>query len=128
MGAGGPMCRFFCEIGDAPGSGRPGDIRDKQSIRCPHAGFGPPLFNDIPPIIVVARLNARHILRILRDKVGIYHIPYGGLIFKLRPYQVNDPPAQAGAYLPVTGMEVFRHRNSAPYQVNAHAKIFYYVW
>ena len=70
-GRGVPCAVFFCEIGDAPGSGRPGDIRDKQSIRCPHAGFGPPLFNDIPPIIVVARLNARHILRILRDKVGI---------------------------------------------------------
>ena len=40
---------FFCEIGDSSGSGRPSDIRDTHSVRCPHAGFGQPLFNDISP-------------------------------------------------------------------------------
>ena len=35
------------EIGDLEGPGRPGEMRDTHSIKWPHVGFGPPLFNAI---------------------------------------------------------------------------------
>ena len=50
---GGCVCvaAMFCfgEIGELEGYGRPGDMRDTHSLKWPHDGFGPPLFNDMAP-------------------------------------------------------------------------------
>ena len=87
---GGGPCAVFCEIGNSSGSCRPGDIRDTHSVRCPHAGFGRPLFNDIPPR--QSRHHGKWAPYRAQPTGGGGHLPYSGLILKLRPYPVNGPP------------------------------------
>ena len=38
---------MVCEIGDAEGSGRPGNMNDTHSLKWHRAGFGPAAFNAI---------------------------------------------------------------------------------
>ena len=44
----GRLFRFFFEIGDSEGSGRPGNMADTHSLKWHRSGFGTAAFNAIP--------------------------------------------------------------------------------
>ena len=73
-GGGGGACCFCCfEIGDFPAPGRPGEIRDTHSYDV-YMRDSARRFLTLSPTKVVTRLNARHIVRSLQDKLAIYHL------------------------------------------------------